>query len=163
FRGSEPRAVPDRFENLPVVALRTSRRAGSALLAASRRVALRLPGRAEHRALVPAAGAPPGRVDVRLLRSSAEEASYIAGVLRAPGDGGRARALLARRGAAVRPGRVRPPVQRVAGVLAAGREARDAGASAEDVLWAVWNATGLAYTWEAASLAGGPAGAAADR
>jgi superfamily I DNA/RNA helicase/RecB family exonuclease len=261
FRGAEPRAVPDRFDDLPVVALGTSRRAGSALLAASRRVALRLPGRAEHRALVPAAGAPPGRVDVRLLRSSAEEASYIAGVLRAAhlddelpwsrmavlvrsttttlamlrraliaagvpvvvpgsdvplaeqpavahlltalrcvlrpeeltedvaehlllgpighadalllrrlrrelrvtGDGALAPALLDRPGADVLPERVRSPVQRVASVLAAGRTARDADASAEDVLWAVWNATGLAYTWEAASLAGGPAGAAADR
>src|SRR5262249_30757054 len=82
FRGAESRAIPDRFDDLPVVALQTSRRAGGALLAAWGRVALRLPGRADHRRLQAAAGIPPGRVDVRLLRSSAEEASYVAGVLR---------------------------------------------------------------------------------
>jgi len=271
FRGAEPRAIPDRFDDLPVVALGTSRRGGAALLAASRKVALRLPGRAEHRALQPAAGTPPGRVDVRLLRSAAEEASYVAGVLRAahledelpwsrmavlvrstattlamlrraliaagvpvavpgsdlplaeqpavahllkalrcvlrpdeltedvaehlllgpighadalllrrlrrelraPGDGapgGRALgdgvlgpALLDVAGASVLPDRVGRPVQRMARVLAAGRQAHEAGASAEDVLWAIWNATGLAHAWEAASLTGGPAGAAADR
>ena len=37
------------------------------------------------------------------------------------------------------------------------------GASVEDVLWAVWSASGLATRWERASLDGGPAGAAADR
>jgi superfamily I DNA/RNA helicase/RecB family exonuclease len=259
FRGAESRAVPDRFDDLPVVALQTSRRAGGALLAASRRVALRLPGRAEHRRLTAASGIPPGRVDVRLLRSSAEEASYLAGVLRAahldddlpwsrmavlvrsttttlamlrraliaagvpvtvPGSDvplaeqpavahlltalrcvlrpdeltedvaehlllgpvGHADALLLRRlrrelraldgdgrlapallDVPVLPDRVRPPVQRVARVLAAGRSAFESGATAEDVLWALWHATGLSFTWETASLAGGPAGAAADR
>jgi superfamily I DNA/RNA helicase/RecB family exonuclease len=261
FRGADPSAIPDRFGELPVVALGTSRRAGSALLAATRRVATRLPGRGEHRALAAAGGAPPGRVEVALLRSAAEEASYVAarlrgahlddelpwsrmavlvrsttttlavlrralvtaGVpvavpgsdvplaeqpavahlltalrcvlhpdeltedvaehlllgpigradalqlrrlrreLRAAGDGRLAPAVLDQPGAAVLPERVRRPVQRVASVLAAGRQVRSDGASAEDVLWAVWHATGLAYRWEAASLAGGPAGAAADR
>jgi superfamily I DNA/RNA helicase/RecB family exonuclease len=261
FRGADPSAIPDRFGELPVVALGTSRRAGSALLAATRRVASRLPGRGQHRALVAAGGAPPGRVEVALLRSAAEEASYVAarlrgahlddelpwsrmavlvrsttttlavlrralvaaGVpvavpgsdvplaeqpavahlltalrcvlhpdeltedlaehlllgpigradalqlrrlrreLRAAGDGRLAPAVLDQPGAAVLPERVRRPVQRVASVLAAGRQVRSDGASAEDVLWAVWHATGLAYRWEAASLAGGPAGAAADR
>jgi superfamily I DNA/RNA helicase/RecB family exonuclease len=261
FRGAEPRAIPDRFADLPVVALGTSRRAGAALLAASRRVALRLPGPVAHRTLAAAPGTPPGRVEVRLLRSSAEEASYIAGVLRAAhlddevpwsriavlvrstattlavlrraliaagvpvavpgsnvplaeqpavahlltalrcvlrpdeltedvaehlllgpvghadalllrrlrrelrasGDGALAPALLDRPGAELLPARVGRPVQRVAEVLAAGRDARESGASAEEVLWAVWQATGLAGHWEAVSLAGGPAGAAADR
>ena len=40
--------------------------------------------------------------------------------------------------------------------------ARDGG-SAEDVLWAVWTASGLAEAWQRASRRGGPAGAAADR
>jgi superfamily I DNA/RNA helicase/RecB family exonuclease len=261
FRGAEPGAIPDRLGDIPVVALGTSRRAGAALIAASRRVALRLPGRAEHRALHAAPEAAPGRVDVRLLRSSAEEASYVAGVLRAAhlddelpwsrmavlvrstattlamlrraliaagvpvtvpgwdvplaeqpavahlltalrcvvrpdqltedvaehlllGPIGRADALLLRRlrrelrsfgdgalgpalldqpGASALPERIGRPVQRVARVLAAGREARGAAASPEEVLWAIWSATGLAYAWETASLAGGPAGAAADR
>jgi ATP-dependent exoDNAse (exonuclease V) beta subunit len=220
-----------------------------------------LPGRAEHRTLQAVAGAPPGRVEVRLLRSSAEEASYVAAVLRAAhlddelpwsrmavlvrstattlamlrraliaagvpvavpgwdvplaeqpavahlltalrcvlrpdqltedvaehlllgpighadalllrrlrrelrsfGDGALGPALLDLPGASALPERVGRPVQRVARVLAAGRNASDAAASPEDVLWAIWNATGLAHAWETASLAGGPVGAAADR
>ena len=275
FRGSDPSAmrdVPDRFGGVagevPVVALTTSRRAGAGLLHATRRIALRLPGRGEQRALQAAPGLPPGRVEVRLLRSAAEEAAYLAGVLRrahlddelpwsrmavlvrsttqtlatlrralvtagvpvavAGGDVplaeqpavahlltalrcvlrpheltedvaehlllgpiGGADALQLRRlrrelrqlseangdapgrllapavqdllGAATLPTRVRRPVERVARVLSAGREARGGGASAEDVLWAIWNTTGLAARWDAASQAGGPAGAAADR
>ena len=273
FRGADPSAIrdaPERFGGLvgevPVVALTTSRRAGAALLAASRRVALRLPGRGEQRALEAAAGMPPGTVEVRLLRSGAEEAAYVAGTLRRAhldddlpwsrmavlvrsttlslavlrralitagvpvavagedvplaeqpavahlltalrsvlrpdeltedvaehlllGPIGRADALQLRRlrrelrrlaptdpngpllapavqdlaGAAVLPDRVARPVDRVARVLAAGEAARADGADAEDVLWAIWDATGLAARWDAASQAGGPAGAAADR
>ncbi|MCL2782191.1 MAG: PD-(D/E)XK nuclease family protein [Actinomycetia bacterium] len=54
-------------------------------------------------------------------------------------------------------------MRRVAGVLAAGRGAVAAGASAEEALWALWEATGLAERWAEASVAGGTAGAAADR
>ncbi|HJQ43996.1 MAG TPA: ATP-dependent DNA helicase [Jatrophihabitantaceae bacterium] len=60
------------------------------------------------------------------------------------------------------PRSVSKPVERVARVLAAGREV-PADASPDDVLWAVWNATGLAKRWVDASAAGGVAGAAADR
>ncbi len=49
---------------------------------ASRRVAERLPGRGEQRALQAAPGLPPGRVEVALLRSAAEEAAFVAGMLR---------------------------------------------------------------------------------
>lgn len=42
---------------------------------------------------------------------------------------------------------------------AAGR----AGATAEDVLWAVWSATGRSARWSAAALSGGPTAASADR
>ena len=271
FRGADPSAIreaPERFGGLvgevPVVALTTSRRAGGALLAASRRVAQRLPGLGEQRALEAAPGMAPGTVEVRLLRSGAEEAAYVAGTLRRAhlddglpwsrmavlvrsttlslavlrralvtagvpvavagedvplaeqpavahlltalrsvlrpdevtedvaehlllGPIGRADALQLRRlrrelrrlappegpllaaavqdlaGAAVLPDRVARPVDRVARVLAAGEAARAAGADAEDVLWAIWDATGLAARWDAASQAGGPAGAAADR
>ena len=52
---------------------------------------------------------------------------------------------------------------RVARVLAAARGGRDAGANAEELLWASWAATGLAGRWESASAAGGAPGAAADR
>ncbi len=41
-----------------------------------------------------------------------------------------------------------------------GREA--GGGTAHDVLWAVWNASGLAASWQQASAAGGSRGAAAD-
>ncbi|MGW8566895.1 PD-(D/E)XK nuclease family protein [Isoptericola sp. NPDC055881] len=52
----------------------------------------------------------------------------------------------------------------VARVLAAGRAAAaEPGATAQTVLWAVWAATGLADRWRDAALAGGPAGARADR
>lgn len=63
------------------------------------------------------------------------------------------------------------PAARVGAVLGAGRAAatRDAdgswapGVSAETVLWAIWAATGVADSWRAVALAGGAAGARADR
>ena len=52
----------------------------------------------------------------------------------------------------------------VADLLAAARDAVAApGATAEDVLWELWERTGLAARWERASREGGPAGEAADR
>jgi ATP-dependent exoDNAse (exonuclease V) beta subunit len=51
----------------------------------------------------------------------------------------------------------------VAGVLAAGRDQVAAKASPEEVLWAIWDATGLSRRWAAQSAAGGGLGAAADR
>ncbi len=52
--------------------------------------------------------------------------------------------------------------RRVAGLLKiAAQTARD-GATAHDVLWAVWDASGLAATWQQASASGGQRGAAAD-
>ena len=53
--------------------------------------------------------------------------------------------------------------RRVAGLLAVARDAITDGGNAEDVLWAIWDASGLADQWQRASAAGGPAGAAADR
>ena len=76
FRGADVRALtefPDRFRTAdgqpaPVVALRTCRRSGRDLLAASRRVARRLPAapgasaaQARHRLLVPTPGKPARR------------------------------------------------------------------------------------------------------
>jgi superfamily I DNA/RNA helicase/RecB family exonuclease len=46
-------------------------------------------------------------------------------------------------------------------VLAAGSEAL--GGSAEDVLWAMWDASGVAAAWRETALLGGPDAAAADR
>jgi superfamily I DNA/RNA helicase/RecB family exonuclease len=62
------------------------------------------------------------------------------------------------------PAAVRRGPLAVARVLAAGRAAAgEPGATAQTVLWAVWDATGLARRWRDAALAGGPAGVRADR
>jgi superfamily I DNA/RNA helicase/RecB family exonuclease len=55
------------------------------------------------------------------------------------------------------------PARRVHRVLATGVRALRDGESTEDVLWAMWGASGLAEPWREAALAGGPAGARADR
>jgi superfamily I DNA/RNA helicase/RecB family exonuclease len=52
--------------------------------------------------------------------------------------------------------------RRVAGLLRLVRETAEQG-NAHEVLWAVWDASGLAEVWQAASAAGGAPGAAADR
>ncbi|PWJ56220.1 Superfamily I DNA or RNA helicase [Quadrisphaera granulorum] len=51
------------------------------------------------------------------------------------------------------PARAARPAWHVAKVLAAGRSAAQAGGSAEEVLWALWAATGLAERWRARALA----------
>lgn len=51
---------------------------------------------------------------------------------------------------------------RVARVLAAGREAHRRGGGAAEVLWALWDAAGLAEPWRQRALAGGPQGERAD-
>ncbi|HEY0117370.1 MAG TPA: ATP-dependent DNA helicase [Cellulomonas sp.] len=56
------------------------------------------------------------------------------------------------------------PLRRLARVIAAGRAAAAMpGADAHAVLWAVWDAAGLAEPWRRAALAGGSAGQRADR
>lgn len=304
FRGSDPGAIrrfPDEFAvdgaEVPTVALATCRRSGATLLEHTRRIAVRLPGPARHRTLVPARGLPPGQVDVHVLRTAGEEAAYVAHRLRAahllagvpwremavlvrsterhlpalrralavagvpatvPGDelplvrqpavlpflrlldcalfalsggpesrpdpldeeaaltlltsplggadalalrrlrqelrrldlvaGGEggsagllvgllrdARATADRQGVsaavaavdrmvrAAAGDRVGEPARRVGWLLATARATARDGGSAEDVLWAVWTASGLAEAWQRASRRGGPAGAAADR
>ncbi len=269
FRGADESAIRDvgaNFGPAPTIALTTCRRSGAQLLAATRRVAARLPGPAAQRAIVPLDGADPGGVEVGVFRSASEEAAFLAATLRrahldgmpwsrmavlvrstslslptlrrAFGTAGvpvsvrgddlpladqpavatlldAVRAVLAHRagedseelaerlllgpigggdavylrrlrralrqltmatgdaptlcaavwdvpGAAVLPQAVRRPVHAVAAVLAAGAETVEHG-SPEDVLWAVWQASGLARRWEQASRSGGPSGAAADR
>ncbi len=51
------------------------------------------------------------------------------------------------------PARAARPALAVASVLAAGRAAARAGGSAEEVLWALWSATGLAERWRRRALA----------
>ena len=62
------------------------------------------------------------------------------------------------------PAPVRRGPRRLAELLAAGRLAGlEPGATAQTVLWALWSAAGLAEPWRRAALAGGAAGARADR
>jgi superfamily I DNA/RNA helicase/RecB family exonuclease len=99
FRGADVAALrrfPDSFvapDGSPaqVVALRTGRRSGAALLAASRRVASRLPAALEthnhdakrdHRALAPLPGAEPGTTRIVVAASATQEATVIADALR---------------------------------------------------------------------------------
>ncbi len=99
FRGADVDAIrrfPDRFRSpdgrpANVVALRTCRRSGAALLASSRRVAARLPvalGYADpaasraHRQLRPLDAAGPGSVRIITATSVSQEAALIADTLR---------------------------------------------------------------------------------
>ena len=102
FRGADVRALtgfPDRFRTpdgspAPVVALRTCRRSGPVLLAASRRIARRLPAApgtsaggtaapaSPHRGLVPLPGAPPGEVRILVADTQTQEAALVADTLR---------------------------------------------------------------------------------
>ncbi|MCU1432457.1 MAG: helicase, partial [Actinotalea sp.] len=62
------------------------------------------------------------------------------------------------------PAAVRRPVQRLAQLLADGRVAlARPDSTAVDVLWALWSAAGLADAWRRTAIAGGTAGARADR
>ncbi|MFF3438234.1 ATP-dependent helicase [Streptosporangium sp. NPDC002721] len=58
---------------------------------------------------------------------------------------------------------VAKPAERLAGLITAATEAVRQGGTAEDVLWAVWQATGLAKKWTDVSLRGGVRGTMADR
>ena len=93
------------------------------------------------------------RRSLQLLADGAGDrsADLIAGALRDPRD------------LAGVSDRVAGPARRVAGLLAVATAAIADGGNAEDVLWAIWDASGLAEQWQRVSAAGGPAGAAADR
>jgi superfamily I DNA/RNA helicase/RecB family exonuclease len=99
FRGADIRAVSrfaTRFrapDGSParVIALRTCRRSGSALLAASRRVAARLPAaqanrnphtERDHRELIPLPNAAPGAAKIIVAATASQEAVVIADTLR---------------------------------------------------------------------------------
>jgi superfamily I DNA/RNA helicase/RecB family exonuclease len=108
---------------------------------------------------------PLGRTDglgVRRLRRALRELELSAGGRRSSGE------LLAASLADPRDllpvrDQVARPAERVAALLADVGAELAAGATAEDVLWTAWSRSGLAADWEATSLAGGQAGAAADR
>jgi superfamily I DNA/RNA helicase/RecB family exonuclease len=92
----------------------------------------------------------------RALRVIAEDAGER------PGSDPLAAVLADPRDLVLVPAVVSRPAERVARLLAIARETAARG-SAEDVLWAVWSASGLADTLRAASAAGGTRGSAADR
>jgi superfamily I DNA/RNA helicase/RecB family exonuclease len=95
------------------------------------------------------------RRSLQLLADADPEGQHTADLL--------AHALLDPRDLAMVPDRVAAPAQLLAKLLATAKDAISKGGSAEDVLWAIWAASGLAAQWQQASAAGGPAGAAADR
>ncbi len=72
-------------------------------------------------------------------------------------------AILDPRALTLVPTPVAEPAAKLARLLTVARAAIADGRNAEEVLWAVWDASGLAPVWQAASAAGGAAGAAADR
>nr|WP_240940664.1 ATP-dependent DNA helicase [Planosporangium flavigriseum] len=90
FRGADPSGVadfPHRFRtadgaNAPTVTLSRSYRCGAELIAATRRVAVRLRGPSRHRVLAPSPAAAPGRVEVRVFRSPTTESAYLVHRLR---------------------------------------------------------------------------------
>jgi superfamily I DNA/RNA helicase/RecB family exonuclease len=103
FRGADVRVLtsfPEKFSGpdgspAPVIALRGCRRSGPVLLAASRRIARRLPaaptpGRVpgaardavSHRALVPVGGGPVGELRICVADTQAQEAAVVADTLR---------------------------------------------------------------------------------
>ncbi len=55
------------------------------------------------------------------------------------------------------------PAERVARLLGVARESVGSGGTAEDLLWAVWEAAGLASRWSDLAMSVGPRGAQADR
>ena len=135
------------------------RAAGRGAAAAAAR--LRAAPRGAHRGRSPSSCSP-GRSATRTRCTCGALRRTLRRLL--PEEQGRlAPALADPAGAAVLGEALHRPLVRVAGVLAAGREAVAAGASTEQVLWALWAAAGLAPRWEAASRHGGVAGAAADR
>jgi superfamily I DNA/RNA helicase/RecB family exonuclease len=98
----------------------------------------------------------------RLRRSLGLLAEAAGDRVRAGGDL-LAEALLSPRDLVALPDSVAGPARQVARLLAVAKAAIKAGGNAEDVLWAIWDASGLAPQWQQASAAGGAAGAAADR
>jgi superfamily I DNA/RNA helicase len=102
-------------------------------------------------------------VSLRRLRRTLR-AEEVAGGGGRPSDELLVEVLATPSAAAVLPPALRRGVGRLATVLAEGRAAAAApGADAQTVLWALWDASGLAEPWRRSALAGGPGGARADR
>ncbi len=109
-------------------------------------------------------------VDLRRLRRVLRQQSLAAGAATggfgpagSPSPGLIALALAEPAGLVTLPGRIGAAAERVAALLSAVRDTIDGGGSAEDALWSLWQGSGLAGSWAAASAAGGPRAEAADR
>jgi superfamily I DNA/RNA helicase/RecB family exonuclease len=59
--------------------------------------------------------------------------------------------------------RTAAPARKLAGLLRTAADAARSGKTAEEVLWQVWQSSGLARRWAAIAARGGPVGAQADR
>jgi len=109
---------------------------------------------------------PLGRADplaLRRLRQDLRQLELAAGGGRASGALLAAALVTPAELVAIDPG-VAAPAQRVADALAAGRAAAaDPAATAETVLWAIWQAAAVAHRLSSLALSGGPGSAAADR
>jgi superfamily I DNA/RNA helicase/RecB family exonuclease len=88
FRGADRYAMAEIDEQfgdglfVPTVSLSVCRRSGPTLLDATRRVAARLSGPAQHRQLTASPDAPGGDLRVELFATSSQEAAQVASVLR---------------------------------------------------------------------------------
>ncbi len=130
------------------------------------RCALR-PGALDEEAAIALLTSPLGgadALDLRRLRQELLRLQTAAGEPPSGSQGLLADALADPAGLAVLDPRASRPARRIARLLeVAGQAAQADDATAEDVLWAAWSASGLAEAWQRASLRGGPIGAAADR
>lgn len=113
-------------------------------------------GEARPRGPGPGAGAASDQVDVESGEPGGGSDELLVAALRAGADG-------EPDPLAALPARDTAPLRRVAGMLGLARAADRSGASAEEVLWRVWQSSGLAGRWAAASAHPGPSGAQADR
>ncbi|MCU1670383.1 MAG: uvrD3 [Blastococcus sp.] len=102
-------------------------------------------------------------LDLRRLRRAVRIALAAKGIDAAERGAPLATALTDESVLAALPEHVSRPARRVADVLDAGRLALAKDGTAEDVLWEMWQRSGLAARWARASASGGPSGAVADR
>ena len=100
--------------------------------------------------------------DPRELTLAGWPARQLASGQAAAGPGGSAAGGADRRATGPAPASPIASARRVAALLELARQTAAGGGSAHEVLWAVWEASGLAAAWQAASAAGGSRGAAAD-
>ncbi|MCO5988925.1 ATP-dependent helicase [Actinoallomurus spadix] len=129
------------------------------LLRAALRPALLDEEAAEELVLGPLGGA--DALGLRRLRRALRDLATLSGDEK--GEGLLVRALNDPRELVLIHPKVREPAERVARLIALARETVQGGGGAEEVLWAVWQESGLADRLLEQSVRGGARGAAADR